>query len=396
MKILHIVQTYVPAYRYGGTIKSVHELNKWLVKKGADVTVYTTNIDGPNDLNVLVNQAVDVDGVKVFYFKSSFPRSWFYSKYLRRALAENSKNFDIIHSTGVFLMAATLGAYYAKKFNKPFVISPRGSLMKEPLRGKSSLKKKLYVALIEKRNLRGASAVHFTAEAEKEEYLKAGFQLKKSIVIPNGLDPEEFKEKAAPGFFREKFGISSDKKIILFLSRLSWKKGLDTLIPAFAGVAKKEPDSVLVIAGGDDEGYKKEIEKQIANNKLQIGGNVIFTGMILGKDKISAYQDGDVFVLPSYSENFANVVIEAMYFGLPTIITEGVGIASVVKHWGAGIVIKKDIDALTDNILKIINNPGLKKEMGEKGKRLVESEFLWPLIAKKFLEEYSALIKNQQ
>ena len=80
MKILHIVPSYIPAYRYGGPIESVHSLNAGLVKNGAEVTVYTTNIDGSNDLNVPVGTSVMIDGVRVFYFKSSFPRAWFYSR----------------------------------------------------------------------------------------------------------------------------------------------------------------------------------------------------------------------------------------------------------------------------------------------------------------------------
>lgn len=288
MKILHIIPTYFPAHRYGGPIKSVHELNKWLVKKGADVTVYTTNLDGEGVLDVPLGREVIIDGVKVYYFPITF-RSWQYSRLLHCALAKNIKDFDLIHITSVFLAASTLGAYYAKKFKKPYIISPRGSLMKKPLARKSSLKKKIYLNLIEKRNLKDA-IIHFTTEIEKEEYLKAGFPLKNFIIISNGLDIEEFNKKVAPGFFRQKFGISCDKEIVLFLSRLSWKKGLDTLIPAFTKVTEKNSKAILVLAGGDDEGYKKEIEKQIANSKLR-SGKVIFTGMIGGDDKIAAYRD---------------------------------------------------------------------------------------------------------
>ena len=100
--------------------------------------------------------------------------------------------------------------------------------MKEPLKKKSLLKKKIYISLIEKRNLRGAAAIHFTVEAEKDEYLNFNLPLKKSIIIPNGLDLQEFKSyevQLRKIDFREKFGIAADKKIVLFLSRLNWKKG---------------------------------------------------------------------------------------------------------------------------------------------------------------------------
>ncbi len=420
MKILHIVQTYLPAYRYGGSIKSVHELNKWLAKKGVDVTVYTTNIDGPNDLNAPLNQEVNINGVKVFYFKNSFPRAWFYSKYLRKALAENAGKFDIVHSTGVFLMAATLGAYYAKKFKKPFVISPRGSLMREPLSKKSSLKKKLYINLIDKNNFKIADAMHFTTEKEKEEYISSKLPLKKSIVIPNGFDSSELNLKVQKGFFRKKFSISKDKKIILFLSRLSWKKGFDTLIPAFYEVIKKEPKAVLVIAGGDDEGYKKEVLKFIDEINLRTSDvqnisnqgksdipkikgnirmsdflNIIFTGMLTGKDKIAAYQDADVFVLPSYSENFGNVVLEALHFNLPVIITKNVGIAPIIEKYKAWPVINKDKNELKEAIVKVLSDNDFVKNMGENGKKLLEKEFSWPQIADRFIKEYEeVIVKN--
>src|SRR3989344_2837409 len=151
MKILHIIPTYVPAFRYGGPILSVHNLNKWLVKQGVDVTVYTTNIDGKGTLDVPTNREVLLDGVKVYYFPIT-SRVWQYSYELHRALAKNAGLFDLVHITSIFLSASSLGSYYAKKFNKPYIISPRGSLMKEPL-GKKPLKKNPYLSLIEKRNL---------------------------------------------------------------------------------------------------------------------------------------------------------------------------------------------------------------------------------------------------
>ena len=240
--------------------------------------------------------------------------------------------------------------------------------------------------------MKNASAIHFTVETEKEEYLKAGLPLKKSIIISNGFDAEEFEKQISEDFFRSKFNILSDKKIILFLSRLNWKKGLDTLIPAFAEVLKKESRTVLVLAGPDEKNYKKEIELKIVNCKLKIGKDVIFTDMLIGEDKISAYRESDVFVLPSYSENFGMAVVEAMTCELPVIITKGVGISKEVEKAGAGIVIEKDKKQLTEAILKILENPQLGKKMGENGRKLVETEFSSEKVAEKWIEEYSNLI----
>jgi len=393
MKILHIIPSYLPAKLASGAIKPTHYLNKALVEKGIEVVVYTMNIDGNKKLDVPLGKEVNLDGVKVFYFPMTF-RPWQYSYKLHQALAKSVKDFDLIHITSVFLSVSTLGAYYAKKFNKPYIISPHGSLMNEPLRNRNT-KKQIYISLIERKNLTDASAIHFTVETEKEEYIKAGLSLKETIIIPNGLDIEEFNTitRDSATHFKEKFGIAPDKKIILFLGRLHRIKGLDTLIPAFAEIIKKEPKAVLVLAGPDDENYKREVLKFIDEVNLRTS-DIVFTGMLVGEDKTAVYKESDVFVLPSYSENFGMVVVEAMYSCLPVVITKYVGIAPEIIKNNAGIVIKKSEKELTEAILKILNNPALAQKMGESGKRLVETEFSPGKIADKWIEKYKNIIKN--
>ena len=392
MKILHIVSSYWPAFEFGGPIESVHQLNKWLIKKGADITVYTTNAGLKKNKNIILKKETVVNGVKVFYFPYYGYVHFTFSPVLCWTIRKNIKNFDLIHITGVWNFPVLAAAFWARFYKKPYIISSRGSLMKEPMEKKSLLIKKIFLFLFVRRDLKNASAVHFTVEAEKEEYMKASLPLKKAIIIPNGFDIIEFKKQLSQNFFRNKFNIGADKKVILFLSRLNWKKGLDTLIPAFAEVLKKESRAVLVLAGPDEKNYKKEIELKIVNCKLKIGKDVIFTDMLIGEDKISAYRESDVFVLPSYSENFVMAVVEAMACGLPVIITKGVGISKEVEKAGAGIVIEKDKKQLTEAILKILENPQLGKKMGENGRKLVETEFSSEKVAEKWIEEYSNLI----
>ncbi len=390
MKILHIIPTYLPAYRYGGPIESVHGLNKALVSAGAEVTVYTTDIDGSESLNVPKGIPVMIDGVKVFYFKHSFPRSWFYSLDMSRALAKHAAEFDVIHITSVFLAVSWLGARFARKFRKPYVISPRGSLMREPL-GKKSLKKKIYLALIEKMNLKNAAAIHFTVPAEEGEYREAGLLPRRAITIPNSVDLRSLGE-AGGEVFRKKFGIGPEKKIVLSLGRLNWKKGFDTLVPAFAEVAKAVPSAILVIAGGDDEQYKKVITQMIEENGLR--ERVIFAGPISRDQKSSAYAASDVFVLPSYSENFGMVVAEAMGFGLPVVVTNGVGISNFVTEASAGLVVRKDPAELASALLWMFHNPEEAKEMGKRGEGLVRDRFSPSEIASAFMKEYISLNKE--
>ncbi len=396
MKILHISSSYWPSFAMGGPIRSVHLLNKFLVKQGVEITVYTTNAGLKNDKNLLLGEKVEIDGVKVFYFPHYGYIHWTFSFALFWMLAKNAKNFDLIHITGVWNFPVCAAAFWARFYKKPYIISPRGSLMKNPLAKKSFFKKKFYLWLTAKRDLKNAAAVHFTVEAEKEEYIKAGLPLQKAIIIPNSIDINECENTKLQKYFRDKFGVSRDKKIILFLGRLNWIKGLDTLIPAFAEVVKKEPKAVLILAGPDDENYKKEIELKIENCKLKISKDVIFTGMLIGDDKIAAFQGSDVFALPSYSENFGMAAVEAMACVLPVVITKGVGISEKVRQSGAGLVVEKDVNQVAEAILKILNNSDLAKKMGEDGRRLIEQEFSGEKVAGKFLKEYNEILQEYE
>lgn len=406
MRVLHIVPTYRPAYRRGGPIWSVHSLNKWLVKKGLDVTVYTTDIDIED--KIPLNQEVLVDGVRVFYFCHSYPRiweywrvgflpaflprHWEYSEDLHKMLSRTAKNFDLIHITSTFLFASVLGAYYAKKNKKPYIISPRGNLM-EPLELKGATSKKLYIKLIEQFALQDA-VIHCTVLAEKEHYDRHKLPFRDTIIIPNGIEEEDFLDQPGNGYFRKLFNLDPEDKLILFLGRLNWKKGLDTLIPAMARVVREEPRAFLVIAGGDEGGYKKTVQSLITIHKLQ--DRIIFTDMLMGKDKIGALKDATVFVLPSYSENFGMAVVEAMYFGLPVVVTKNVGISPYLMKNKAGLVIEKNDKELSEAILKVLRDSNFAQKIGEAAKSLVKEEFAMPKIADSFIAAYNIIVKENK
>jgi glycosyltransferase involved in cell wall biosynthesis len=387
MRILHVSPTYPPAY-YGGAIASAHAVNKYLVRAGAEVVVYTTAVNGGADLDVPLGTPLDVEGVQVTYFKPDSPRACFYSGGLRRALSAAAPGFDALHETSVFLSTSWLTARAAARNRKPYLISPRGALMRAPLRSKQ-LKKALYIAAIEKRNLRNATAIHFTAAIEKEEYDTLGLPRQGSVLIPNGLDTETL----APGdgtAFRKRFGIRPEQKVVLFLGRISWKKGLDTLLESFGGLARELPDAVLVIAGGDDEGYMPTVQKLIAGQ--DISSRVVMTGTLQGEDRSNAYAAADVFILASYAENFGNSVAEAMHFGVPVVITDAVGLAPQVRAAEAGFVTRKDPLEVKFALFKLLQSPALRRAMGEHGRRLVKEDLSYTAVAGRFLEAYTQCI----
>ena len=393
MKVLHVVPTYLPAFRYGGPIQTVHGLNKWLVRAGASVTVLTTAIDGEKDLDVPLGVPVDRDGVKVFYFKPAWPRGWFYAPGMRRALHERARGADIVHITSTFLSASALGSRAARAAGKPYLISPRGSLMRIPLEKRSRWKKGLYIKLIERGNLAHADAIHFTTEMERQEYESVGLPLRPAIVIPNGLDPDTL-PRGEGAAFRKKHGIAANKKIVLFLGRLSWKKGLDTLIPAFAATARMIPEALLVLAGGDDEHYQPVVERLVEGSGIR--DKVRFVGPLEGKDRSSAYQAASVFALSSYAENFAVTVAEAMHFGVPVVVSEEVGIASWVRRADAGIVAPKDNTKFAEALVEILRDHARGREMGERGKAMVAKELTYASVARRFLDAYEDIIQSHR
>lgn len=396
MKILHIVPSYIPAYRYGGPIASVHNLNKWLVKKGAEVTVYTTSVNGPEDLKVPVGVPVDVDGVKVFYFRPGFLRGWFCSPDMRRALKATAKDFDLIHVTSVFLSASALGAHYAEKAGVPYIISPRGSLMRFPL-SISSLKKKAYINILEKRNLEGADAIHFTSEEEKSDYISFGFPFKKAIVLPNGIDTPESVEISAreADEFKAKHGIPAGTKVVLCLGRVSRIKGFDILIPAIAELKKSGPSAAFLVVGGDDDrGYLAEAKELV--KKYNLTKEVIFAGMFSGRQKEIAFRAADLLVQASDSESFGMAAAEAMSYGLPVLLTKGVGLADLAREERAGLVVDKNIDEVAGGIKKLLEDEKLRLEMGENGRRAAEKYLLQEKVAEKFIGEYNSIIKEHE
>lgn len=390
MKILHVVPSYVPAYRYGGPIKATHELCRALVKKGIEIMVYTTNADWEKNLDVPLNEQIDIEGVKVTYFPLGFPRFYCYSADLAKAVLENIPKFNIVHIHSVFLYPTFITAAFCRKYNVPYIINPCGALDPDKLKMRSQFKKWVSIKLIEERNIKYASAIHLLSAYEKEKFLSLGLKSKSVIVIPCGIDIQEYTDYSTPYSLKTKYPQLKDKKIILFLGRISFKKGLDLLIPAMKKIIAQRKDVFLVIAGADERGY---LTKAQALCKLcGVKENTIFTGMLLGEDKLGAFFDSDIFVLPSYGDSFGVAVLEAMAAKLAVVITNRVGLAPDIQEYQAGMVTNCNSDKIAEAALSLLNNENLRKKMGENGKRLVEERFRWDKLADKMIEIYREIL----
>ncbi len=372
MNILHLIPSYYPAFQFGGPIYSVHLLCKTLVKKNIKVTVYTTNVGIKNKKEFRGKR--NIDGVEVHYFDSYGYENYTFSPQLTLSLYQNLKKYDLVHITAVWNYSTAIGSFLCRKFKMPYVISPRGTLYEYVVKKKSYLIKKVYYRLISKRDLEEANYIHFTTEDEFEktvEFLRINNE--NCCVIPNGIDLDEYKNLPPKGEFKKKYSLLKDKDFILFLGRVNWKKGLDLLIRAFKDLTVEYENLHLVIVGHKEEPYTSRIKDMI--KKYNLEKKILFTGILTGRDKLSAFVDAKVFVLPSYSENFGMSVIEAMACGIPVVISNKVGIWKEAKKYRAGVIVENCVEKIYEGIRNILEDETLAFNLSMNAKSMVEEYY---------------------
>jgi glycosyltransferase involved in cell wall biosynthesis len=382
MRLLHVVPTYLPATRYGGPIYSVHGLCKALAAQGHDVHVFTTNVDGPGDSAVPLGQPVDLDGVKVWYFPVRHLRRLYWSPPMADALRRQITTFELVHLHSIFLWPTWAAARVARRHRVPYIVSPRGMLVKDLIRRKSRWLKTAWIALIERRNIERAAAIHVTADTEGDDLRAFGFRLPPVVTVANGIEwPIPLCDGPASP---EVEAMIARQPLILFLSRIHWKKGLDRLLPALA----KLPEGYLAVVGNDEENYLPQL--QLLAVDCGVADRVSFLPRaVAGADKERLFAAAKVFVLPSYSENFGNVVLEAMARGCPVVVTPVVGLAKAVVEGNAGFV--ADPDDVSSALVKLIEHPDLRQRMAGNARRFALAHYAWETIAREMEIRYRSV-----
>ena len=370
MKLLHVVASYLPAVRYGGTIVSVHGLCRALARRGHDVHVYTTSVDGPDNSPVPHGEAVELDGVNVRYFQSRIFRRLYYAPAMRSALRESMTEFAVVHTHAIYLWPLWTAAREARLAGVPYVVSPRGMLEKDLIERKSAFWKAALIGFVEKRNLESAAAVHVTSRREAHEAAAFGFSLRRVDEIPNGVDVDPGAGPASPAVAR----AIEQGPYVLFLGRVNWKKGLDRLIEAMVHA----PGVRLIVAGNDEEGYQPAIDALAI--RYAIKDRVTFTGPVHGADKAALLDRACALVLPSYSENFGNVVLEAMVRERPVVVSAEVGVSDLVRESNCGIVIDGGAEQLGGAIARLAGDTATGDAMGHRGRKASE-RYSWDSVA---------------
>lgn len=271
------------------------------------------------------------------------------------------EQIELIHIHGMWSPLLVVAALVARSKSLPIVISPHGCLMPVAL-GYKSQKKWLAMKIYQRAILRMASMFVASANQELESIRRLGFRQPVAI-IPNGVDVGASLPRDA----------SNEVKTILFLSRVHPKKGLLDLVEAWAII--RQPGWRIVIAGGDEDGYRANVEALIRAKRLE--SDFKFMGFVDGATKEACFKGANIFILPTYTENFGIAVAEALANELPVITTTAAPWQDLVDYrcgWWVSPGVKDISNALK---AAIECDPKELMRMGQRGRRLVINKYSW-------------------
>lgn len=388
--ICQVVSHYVPAYEYGGPLRVAHALGRALVRAGHAVTVCTTNRAGHGQtLDVPIDQPVIVDGVEVYYEPTLWLNYWGYSPGLIKRSRKLIADADLVLVHAHYQHTSIVGAQLARELDKPYVVFAHGSLHRSGIDHKKGPVKRAYLRLLEKRNFESACFVAFNAPEEMAQ----SYYREYGAVLPSGIEPNDFAERPAIGTFRSAYPELQGKTMFLFLGRLDIKhKGLDLFLPAFARICRQNPGVHLVLAGPDED--KAAVQLRQMAKDLGVARQVSLTGLVTGETKVAALQDADVFVLPSRFEGLSIALLEALYFGLPVLVTDRVGLHESVRALGAGIVADPAADALEAGLLPFLDSE-LRRRMRNRATGWIADNYTWDAIANELINMCQPWLKTK-
>jgi glycosyltransferase involved in cell wall biosynthesis len=370
MKVLHVSPCFHPAYSYGGPIRSTFELCRNLGELGCEVRVLTTDANGLDQvLDVDRNEEVELpEGFRVRYCPRRLRHS--VSPTLIRLLPAYMRWADVVHLTAVYSFPTFPTIFWARSMNKPLIWSPRGALQ----RWKGSRRvgiKGIWDFLWYHAADRTELMMHVTSEHENRE-TSSRFPKVRMAMIPNGVDVPAFLNR------RERNG----ELRLLFIGRLDPKKGIEALLRA-CSLIDSAPPWRLAIAGGGAPRYALQLKEQI--HGLGLDGRVEMMGEVLSEAKKRLFESSDVTLVPSYTENFAIVVAEALAHGVPVIASKGTP-WSRLEEMQCGLWVDNDPESLAAAIRSI--STMRLQNMGLNGREWMRNEFSWHTVTKQMLDLY--------
>jgi glycosyltransferase involved in cell wall biosynthesis len=301
-------------------------------------------------------------------------------------LEEAVRTAEVVHLHGLWQAHTRRGAHAARAARIPYLIAAHGMAEPWALRHKR-WKKRIYLALVEARNLRRAACLHALSRPEIE-HLRGIASWTPICFVPNGVDLSFFECLPARAVLEADHPELAGKFVVLFFGRLHVKKGLDLLAGAMGRLAPYYPELHLLIAGNDD-GAWCSFRDRIKD--LGLSDRMTYLGHVARERARQVWAAADSFVLPSYSEGFSMAALEAMACRLPTVITTACHFPEA-KAAAASIVVAPDVDAVTQGMRDLLDRaPAERRRLGESGRRLVEARYTWDRQAERLASVYAWL-----
>lgn len=394
MRVLNVIAS-VAACR-GGPSQAVLELVRASRPPGVEAEILCTNDDGPGLLDVRLGETNFYQGAPVHFFPRYSPRlrpvrEFAFSAPLTQWLRQHIKDYDLLHVHGLFSFTPSAAMCIARRAGVPYLVRPSGLLCRWSLQ-QSRLRKRIFLTLFDRANLNGSAAIEYTAEQEREE--TADLHLRPpGFLMPYGLHPPPLIPDSRQQVCA-KLRVPADEPMVLFLSRLHPKKGVQHLIPAAARLLAHRRVTVLVAGSGDAE-YEAELRQ--AAVAQGVADKIHFIGFATGEWKQTLLQASDLFVLPSYSESFAIAVMEALAAGTPVITTPGVPLALLIQKFDLGWICQPETaslaGALTTGLDSLADTAGTRKRR-ERARHLIAKNFAWSTIAHRLNQIYEAVLQR--
>jgi glycosyltransferase involved in cell wall biosynthesis len=392
LKILQIIPSI--SLIYGGPSQMVRGLSAALAEQGVYVTILTTNSNGDFGqlpLSVPLAQPIKEQGYEVIYFNCSPFRRYKFSLGLLNWLWHHGQDYDLAHIHALFSPISTAAATLCRLKKLPYILRPLGTLDPLDLRKKQALKK-IYGNLLERPNLQGAAAIHFTTQQEADVSERYGTNTPE-LILPLGVTPPSLLE-LEPFPLRVIEETNNQIPTLLFLSRIDPKKGLELLISALENLKKVGINFHFILAGSNpqDPDYEQQILTQVQAST--IATDTAIAGFVEGQAKWDLLKKADLLILPSYYENFGIVVAEAMAVGTPVLISDQVYIWPTVKAAEAGWICSCNLQSLTEQIQVALKDPQELKRRGQNAQRLAGEQYTWPAIAAQTITTYQSLLQK--
>ena len=376
-KVVHFISSI--DLSSGGPARSMPAICLGIKALGVKCEVHSFASTQPNDKKLREN------GIAVSLY--SPPKNIIFSLFDKTFLSNIELTHAVVHLQNIWDPSLHWVANKCKRENIPYIISPRGMLEPWSLSQKR-IKKKIAMWLYQMADLKHASCIHTTAFSEMEHVKSLGIKCP-IAVIPNGINVEDYPEKD--------YSINhKGKKRMLFLSRIHPKKGIDLLLRAWSLLPLELLNKwELVIAGEGDKTYSLEDLNEMIKEKFNNLG-VIVVGPQYGINKINMYHSADVFVLPTYSENFGMVIAEAMCCGIPVITTSGTPWVEL-KNKQIGWYIDLSVENLKIALIDAMNRKDDElRFMGRLSRKLILSEYSIEAVTKKYKELYNWINGGKQ